>query len=280
MLGLAYDMMPGGKGANQALAAHRAGARVLLVGAVGRDAFADAALVALREDALDLTHIRRSLAFRTGVAMVAVDKLGQNQVVVASGANHEVTVNDLPEDAIDRWKTVVLQMEIPSIEVERAIGLANQAGARSILNLAPALPIAEPALDAVELLIVNEVEAATLARAFALTGSEPKALARAIAERRGRAVVVTAGDQGAYLAQPGTRVLHFAAPDVVVFDTLGAGDAFVGALAAALDSGMPQMEACRRGVAAGSLACTRAGAQSAMPHQAEIEALAAQLVIS
>ena len=97
---------------------------------------------------------------------------------------------------------------------------------------------------------------------------------------RGRAVVVTAGEVGAYLAQPGARVLHIQAPQIDVFDKLGAGDAFVGAFAAALDAGMPQMEACRRGVAAGSLACKRAGAQAALPHLHDIEVLATQLVIS
>lgn len=279
-LGLAYDVMSGGKGANQALAAHRAGAKVLLVGAVGRDAFADPALATLREEGLDLSHVRRSLAFRTGLASVAVDAKGQNQIAVAAGANHEVTVNDLPEGSIDRWKTLLLQMEIQVEEVEKAITLAHQAGGRVFLNLAPALPLSESLLDAVEILILNESEAVALAHSFALSASDAKSLAKGLADRRGRAVVVTAGEQGAFLAQPSARTLHVAAPQVAVFDTLGAGDAFVGAFAAALDIGMPQMEACKRGVAAGSLACTKAGAQAAMPRQAEIEALATQLVIS
>lgn len=279
-LGLTYDIQPGGKGANQALAAHRAGAKTVLVGAVGRDEFAETALATLRDEGMELTHIRRSLGFRTGLASVAIDARGHNQIVVAAGANHEVTADDLPEGAADRWKMLLLQMEIPSGEVERAISLAYQAGGRVLLNLAPAVPISEPALDAVEVLIVNAPEARTLARFFALSGGTPQALAKAIAERRGRAVVVTAGEEGAFLAQPAARTLHFEAPQVAVFDTLGAGDAFVGAFAAALDAGMPQMEACRRGVAAGSLACTRAGAQAAMPRLADIEALAAQIAIS
>lgn len=280
VVGLAYDLMPGGKGANQALAAHRAGARTMLVGAVGRDAFADTALVTLREEGIDLTHVQRSMGFRTGLASVTVDPRGNNQVVVASGANYEVSASNLPEGSVDRWKMLLLQMEIQAGEVEKAVSLCHQAGGRTILNLAPALPISEPTLDAVEVLIVNEIEAVALAHSFALAGSNPQALAKALAERRGRAVVVTAGEKGAYLAQPGTRVLHFAAPNVSVFDTLGAGDAFVGAFAAALDAGMPLIEACRRGVAAGSLACTKAGAQAAMPRMPEIEAMAVQLVIS
>lgn len=279
-IGLTYDLMPGGKGANQALAAHRAGAKVMLVGAVGRDAFADAALATLKEEGLDLTHVRRSLGFRTGLANVAVDPRGHNQIVVAAGANHEVVAADLPEDSTDRWKLLLLQMEIPAIEVERAVAKSHQAGGRVILNLAPALPISEPTLDAVDVLVVNEHEAATLAQSFALQGRDAQLLAKALAERRGRVVIVTAGERGAYMAQPGTRTLHFAAPPVAVFDTLGAGDAFVGAFAAALDAGMPQLEACRRGVAAGSLACTRAGAQAALPRAADIEAMAAQLVVS
>lgn len=274
VMGSAYHLAPGGKGANQALAARRAGARVRLVGAVGRDAFADPALELLREASVDLTSVRRTIDAPTGLAMIAVDAAGENAIVVAPGANATVTAAHIPEDALDGWSFLAVQMELPVPEVEAAISRAYAAGARVLLNLAPAARIAESVLDAVSVLVLNESEARTLAAGFALSATNARQLAGAIAERRGGPVVVTAGPDGAYVGTGRLAVEHIAGPKVAVVDTTGAGDALVGALAAGLDIGMPLSTAVRRGVIAGALACMRPGAQPAMPLAADIDALA------
>lgn len=272
VMGDAYQTAPGGKGGNQALAARRMGARVRFVGAVGRDAFAEAALELLREGGVDLTAVRRSAAMPTGLAMIAFDEKGENQIVVAPGANAEVSAEDIPEEALDRWTLLLLQMELRPSEVTRAIAKAREAEARVVLNFAPAVPLAESALDAVDVLILNLSEAALMARGFALSAAKPAGLAGAIAERRGRPVVLTGGEQGAWVATSRFGVEHVAAPQVPVQDTTGAGDALVGTVAAGLDIGMPLIEAVRRGVVAGSLSCTRFGAQPSLPTAAELDA--------
>lgn len=272
VLGDGYRLAPGGKGANQALAAMRAGARVRLVGAVGRDAFAEPALELLREAGMDLGAVRRSVQAPTGLALIAVDARGENQIVVAPGANAEVSADDLTEAMLERSSLLVAQMELRPSEVVQAIAKARAAGVRVVLNLAPAAQISESALDAVHLLVLNEIEARTLGRGFALSGANARQLAGAIAERRQGPVVLTAGAEGAYLATSRYAIEQVAAPEANVVDTTGAGDALVGVLAAAVDVGAPLLDAVRRGVVAGALACAKLGAQTALPTAAEIEA--------
>jgi len=277
VIGDAYLLSPGGKGANQAVAARRAGARVRMVGAVGRDAFADPALELLREAEVDVGHVRRSTIGPTGLATIAVDAAGENQIVVATGANAEASADDLGPDTLDSWTLLLMQLELRPSEVARAVAMAKAAGARVVLNLAPAVPLAESAIDAVDVLVVNEVEAQGLARQFALPALKLRGLAGALCERRNGPVVLTAGAAGAYVATSRYGVVHVAAPPVTVIDTTGAGDAFVGALAASLDRGVNLTDATRHGVAAGALACRTIGAQSAMPFAADIDALAGTL---
>lgn len=265
VLGESYTVVPGGKGANQALAAARDGARVVMVGAVGRDGFASVALSALDEAGVDLAHVA-GVAAPTGCAAIAVDAAGANQIVVAGGANLAVEVATLPDRLLTSSTTLVLQMELRAATVAAAIARAKARGARVILNLAPALALPREALAAVDLLIVNEHEAATLGRAEGVDEA-PAALARAL----GIDVVATLGAAGAIAIHRGDEI-RVPALKIDPVDTTAAGDAFVGVLAAALDRGAEMRLALRRASIAGALACLKPGAQPSLPTQAEIDA--------
>jgi ribokinase len=244
------------------------------------DDFAQPALALLQEAGVDLSAVRRNAEARTGLATIFVDESGENQIAVAPGANAAVAAADIPEGFLDRWTLFVTQMELSPREVVEAIAMARKAEARIILNLAPVVPITEAALDAATYLVLNAGEARCLAASYALSGTTPRQLAGAIAERRTGPVVVTAGAEGAYLATSRVAVDHIKAPAVSTVDTTGAGDALVGTFAAALDLGMPPNEALRRGVVAGALACTIVGAQSSLPSSADVDAFIEQSTVS
>jgi ribokinase len=270
VLGEAYSVMPGGKGANQAVAAARDGARVHLVGAVGSDHLAPVALDSVRRVGVDLSAVR-TVSHPTGAAAVGIDAKGENQIMVAAGANLAVEAEWL-EGLLTPQTILVLQRELRQSETEKAIARAARASSRIVLNLAPALDLAEAALRAVDILVVNEIEAATLAARFTLAASTAPALAAAL----GTTVIVTLGEQGAQTADRG-RVWHTPALKVDVVDSTGAGDAFVGVLAAALDRGLALDAAVRRACVAGSLSCRATGAQAALPDSAAIDMALAQL---
>ena len=273
VLGPSYEMICGGKGANQALAARRAGARVLMAGAVGRDGFAQPALAQLRADGVDLTCVAQT-DVPTGAAFIAVDAAGQNAITVAAGANAFARAAQLSGITFATGDWLVLQREIPDAEGEAAAGAARAAGAKVILNLAPGGGIPASYLALVDILILNEHEALLLAHALELADTSHDALAAEVFRRGGAACIVTLGPAGAIAWQEGQR---FALPafKVDVIDTTAAGDCFVGAFAAALDTGMTFEAALRHGLAAGSLACTQRGAQPSVPFAAQIKALVA-----
>jgi len=259
-------MTPGGKGANQALAAARDGARVLAVGAVGRDALAEPALALLRAGGVDCARVAVVEA-PTGCASVQVDPAGHNQIAVASGANLVARAAQA-EDAILGPGTVLLvQNEMAPAETAALVARAGASGARVVLNLAPGGPLPAETLRAAKVLVVNEDEAAWLAAHLRAGGVEAAALARAL----GVAVIRTLGGAGAELAAGG-RVWRIGALGVAAIDTVAAGDAFVGVLAAALDRGTELPGALHRASVAAALACTRRGAQSSLPDAAEIDA--------
>jgi ribokinase len=272
VIGPAYALHPGGKGANQALAARRAGAEVALIGAVGRDAFAEIALSLLAADGVDLAGVARVDA-PTGAAFIAVDAAGANQIVVAAGANALASAQALSAMALGKRDVLLLQREVPEAECIAAARLVRKAGGRVILNLAPAGVPAAELLDNLDILIVNEHEAAVLAGALGWGELVPDALAQRVDAERGVACIVTLGADGVVGWHGGVR-RRLEAPEVEVVDTVAAGDSFVGAFAAALDAGYGFSSALQRGLAAGSLACTVVGAQPSVPRRAEIEALA------
>lgn len=264
VLGQRYSVMAGGKGANQAVAAARDGARVQLVGAVGSDHLGLLALEGARNAGVGLAGIRH-LDLPTGAAAVGVDPGGENQIMVAAGANLAASADWL-DGVLGADTILVLQRELTQHETERAIAKAKAAGSRIVLNLAPALPLAPEALRAVDILVVNEIEAAALAASLC----SPRPNAAALARGLGVAIIVTLGEQGAESCADGA-MWRTPALAVEAVDTTGAGDAFVGALAAALDRGLALAQAVRRGCVAGSLSCRATGAQAALPDRAAVD---------
>ncbi|MDE2514433.1 MAG: ribokinase [Rhodospirillales bacterium] len=267
LLGPAARIEPGGKGANQAVAAARDGANVAMVGAVGADALAEGALALLTEAGVDLSRVARVDA-ATGCAAIAVDPEGRNAIAVGSGANVLVRADQVAAALLGPGSTLLLQMEVPAAENAALIRRARAAGARVILNLAPAAELAEAALAALDLLVVNETEAAWLAARLGCG-----AAAGDLAARLAIGVIRTLGGEGAEYAGP-EGAWSQPAMAVAVRDTTAAGDCFLGVLAAALDRGIGLRAAMARAGMAAGLACTRAGSQGSLPRAAEIDAVA------
>jgi ribokinase len=265
VLGGDYALLPGGKGANQALAARRAGAEVVMAGAVGSDRFADTALDPLRRAGID-TRLVRAADQPTGCAAIMVAASGENIIAVASGANAAVRANQVPDALLGPDTILVAQMEVPPQETAAMIRRVRAAGGATLLNLAPAQPIPPALLPEIDVLLANDGEAATLA-------ADPGQIAATLR----RALVVTHGSAGASAHLPAGASLSVPALPIVPIDTTGAGDTFVGVLAAALDLGMPLEIGLRRASAAAGLACLARGAQSAMPDKTAIDAAVTRL---
>jgi len=271
VVGRSFATYPGGKGANQALAAARAGAAVRLFGAVGDDAFADLALASLAAEDVDLWGVARVDA-ATGSATIMVDAAGENCIAVVAGANSRADPSAVPDAALTGGNWLVLQQEVPASANASLLRRAGRLGTRVLLNAAPARALQRELLRQLDALIVNEAEAAALAAHLGWP-VEPELFSRAaVSWDEGLAVIVTLGAQGA-LGTTNAGAWRVSAPRVEVVDTTGAGDAFVGALAATFDDGVPLVEAMRVAVTAGSLACTAPGAQSALPTRAAIAGL-------
>ena len=269
VLGSAAVFTPGGKGANQAVAAARLGADVRMTGCVGGDDFGRRLLAALREAEVNAEGVRVVDDVPTGLAMISVDRAGENIITVAPGANHEVRAADAAAAAGGPHDALVISAEVPVPAIRAALARAH--GTLCVLNLAP-VPEQAAAIvaDGVEWLVVNESEAgAVLGRP--VDGLKDAAQAAAeLAAAGARRTVVTAGAHGAALAGPDGGPLTIEAFDVKTVDTVGAGDTFVAALAVTLAVGIPAAEAVRAAAAAGATAATRPGAQAGMPHPADI----------
>ncbi|ASR56185.1 ribokinase [Cellulomonas sp. PSBB021] len=267
LLGSTSDTLPGGKGANQAVAAARQGARVALVGAVGTDPQAAVALSALRAADVDLTHVRR-VDGATGLAVVTVAGSGENTIVVVPGANATLTPARVDEarGTIARAAVCVLQLEIPLDTVAHAARLAHRHGTRVLLNAAPATALPRDVLRLADPLVVNEHEAATLlGRAL---DSPAAAAAHELTGLGVRSVVVTLGAAGLVGHGP-DGAFSWSAPVVQPVDTTGAGDAFVGALAAGLAAGQPLRAASAHATRVAAYSVTRLGAQPSYPGPAD-----------
>ncbi|TMG96023.1 MAG: ribokinase [Betaproteobacteria bacterium] len=269
--GHSFSITPGGKGANQALAARRAGSSVAIYGAVGRDAFADPALALLRKDGVDVSNVR-VVDLSTGVALIHVDAQGENAITVVAGANAQASADWVPDAALDTSTIVVMQFEVPLPEVEALARQAHAAGSRVILNAAPAQRFSAEILRQIDVLIVNEIEAEMLSDALEIA-APPEQFVSQYRTHFGRDAIVSLGPRG-LVASSSAGVIAVAAPNVNIVDTVGAGDALVGALAAALDRKTPWMRTLKEAIAAGSLACTTAGAQPSLPQRDAIATLA------
>jgi ribokinase len=242
LTGARFERVPGGKGANQALAAARLGAEVRMTGAVGDDSFADEALTLLREGGIDLDGVQR-VDESTGVALILVDDAGENQIVVAPGANMLAQAGDWT--GVD---AVLCQLEIP---VETVADAAVQAHF-FCLNAAPAKRLPPELLASVDLLVVNRYELEAAGQFDGLTA-------------------LTLGAEGAVLLESGREVARAAPPPVKAVDGTGAGDAFTACLLVSLLEGRPRDEALRRACAAGAIAASREGAQPSLPTAAEVD---------
>ncbi|MFO1116866.1 MAG: ribokinase [Beijerinckiaceae bacterium] len=257
---------PGGKGANQAVAAALDGARVALFGAVGRDGFADEALAGLRSAGVDLSGLARVDA-PTGVASIATDEAGRNAIAVAPGANLLARQSTIPDAAL-RGAILLLQMECDVAETAALIERAHDCGARTILNLAPAAQLPDATLRKTSLVVVNESEAEFLARQFGVV-PDAASLAKAI----GAGIVRTLGEAGCEAFVDGAP-LRIEGCRVDAIDTTAAGDCFVGVLAAGLDRRESLERALRRANVAAGLACTKRGSQRSLPRAGAIDAAA------
>ncbi|GGU89316.1 ribokinase [Streptomyces litmocidini] len=263
--GRSFRTIPGGKGANQAVAAARAGAEVAMIGVVGADEFGPRLRAALEHCAVD-TDLLRTAEGPSGTAHVVVDDEGGNAIVVVPGANGTLTSLTHGDEAlIGTADTLLLQLELPlSVVVEGAV-TARRLGVRTVLTPAPAQPLPPELLAATDLLVPNEHEAA------ALTGlTDPREAARALL-RDVPEVVVTLGAAGSLYAVRGAEPVAVPAPRVRAVDTTGAGDTFVGALAVALGEGRPAPEALAWAQTAAALSVRREGASTSMPYRVEIE---------
>ena len=261
----------GGKGANQAVAAARAGASVSMLGAVGSDTAGDDLRQGLAADGVDTTHVARVHSAATGTALIAVDAAGANSIAVAEGANCQIDPVDVANAVADLEPVAVIgQREVPDEATFAAFGAASP-GLR-VLNVSPVEADEAVDLSLVDIAVVNEIEAAQLAGGLADT-DEPAALAAAVADRTCRGCVVTLGGEGLVAHIDGHTYVQTACPTTVV-DTTGAGDAFCGVFTAALAERRPVETALRWGQAAGALAAATPGAQPSMPKAEDIRRLA------
>ncbi len=243
---------PGGKGANQALAARRLGADVRLVAAVGNDDMAEEALKLLRHGGVDLSATQYINGETTGVALIAVSATGENQIIVCPGANEALDPGDVEGATIEHMMGV---LEVPAATL---LAAAERATGFVALNLAPAMQVPPALIARANLLIVNETEAAFYGAAL---------------HAPGRYVAISLGAAGAELWQDGAKIASAAPPPVTVVDTTGAGDTFSAALTVSLIKGKSPEDALAYAVAAGALACTKPGAQPSLPRRAEVETL-------
>jgi ribokinase len=267
--GSSYLVAAGGKGLNQAVAAARQGASVAFVGCVGDDGPGRQLVNLLRDEGVDVHHVRVVHGEATGVALVTVAATGDNTVVVASLANRSVGSDDVEAagDLIDRARVLLTQLEVPVGAVTAALQRARAAGVVTVLNPAPATgPLPSGLLGLVDVLIPNETEAA------ALTGLAVADAAEALRREGPSTVVVTLGSAGALMASE-AGVAAVAPFDVDAVDPTGAGDAFCGTLASALATGEPLEVALRRSSAAGALAATVSGAVPSLPSASAVDGL-------
>ena len=269
-----YQAVAGGKGLNQAVAAARANTdpetSVQMVGRVGPDGFAPLALQALKDAGVGTEAITES-ALPTGSAAVIVDRAGENQITVASGANGDLPPEALPEEWLGPETVLLLQMEVP-LESNWAVARRAKArGARVVLNLAPAKPAPAELLPSFDLIVLNEIEAGMLAVAQGLDAGSGEEAGRAIAARFGVTTVVSLGSAGAAAFGP-DEAWRCSALAIEPVDTVGAGDAFVAGLALGLAEEAPLPAMLHRASVMGSLACLVEGAAPAMPSAGDIEA--------
>jgi ribokinase len=269
--GAELSLLPGGKGANQAVAAARLGAEVAMFGRVGEDPFGEELLKNLRDNGVDTSWIETLSGAPTGSAFITVTPDGENTIIVSPGANRSFGLEEIEaaNEDLRRTRILVAQLEVAVEAVETAAHAVEEDGGRFLLNLAPPREVSDALLSRCDPLVVNEHEARFL---LGEEAQNPEESAGKLLDLGPRSVVVTLGAEGAILSAGGSAQ-HFPAPEVEAVDTTGAGDAFVGALAAKLARGAPLEEAVPYAVLAGAAAVTSEGAQGSLPTPEEVEKL-------
>jgi ribokinase len=278
LAGQSFVTVPGGKGANQAVAAARLGASVAMIGCVGDDAYGEQLRAALLAEGVDCQAVTPVSGESTGVALIVVDDSSQNAIVIVAGGNGHVTASvvDSFDALLCQAEVIICQLEVPLDTVGHVLKRGHELGKTVILNPAPASgPLPAQWFAWIDYLIPNESEATALTGLPVDSTASADAAATALLAAGVSKVIVTLGEQGALFASK-SRSEHFPAPKVQPIDTTAAGDTFVGGLAAALADGKSESDAIRFGQVAAALSVTRSGAQPSIPTFAEVQACAAQ----
>lgn len=267
--GRGVDYLPGGKGANQAVAAARAGGDVRMVGAVGDDTFGPQLLASLRNSGVGTESVAVKQG-TSGLAFITVSGSGENQIILSAGSNGRLTPEDVPAERLASADWVLLQNEIPWAVNRHVLEQCRGLGVKVMYNPAPARPIEADAYPLIDVIVVNETEAETLTGIEVGNRDDAEAAARELLRRGVRCVIVTLGAKGSLCLGGEGEAFFTPAFSVTPVDTTAAGDTFIGAFAAACANGTPSSEALRFASAAAALAVGRKGAQSSIPERGDI----------
>ena len=272
LTGLSFQTFPGGKGANQAVACARLETPTKMVGRVGSDAFGQTLRNNLKSNQVDIQFLQEDENTSSGVAVITVNEKAENQIIVIPGANGEVGGEDLDrlQDALADAQILLLQLEVPMWTVSRAAEMAHQRGVTVILDPAPAQPISKELIENINYITPNQVEAAMLVGFPIHTEKEAQKACQSLMEQGIENVIIKMGENGVLYANQAQQIYIPAIP-VKAVDTVAAGDAFNGALAAGLAAGLPVEDAIHWGTAGGAWSVTRAGAQTSLPYLNELK---------
>lgn len=267
-----FQTIPGGKGANQAAAAAKLGGDAAMVGRVGRDDFGKSLVNALQNVGVDTSAVRTDPDHPTGIAAITVEDSGENRILIVAGANGQVSIADVESirPALAEAEALVLQMEIPFPTIDYALDVATELDLLTVLNLAPAYPLADEILKKIDILILNESETCLLSNISVADAESAKMACSALHARGANTVIVTLGAQGALLAAPDGFVFVPAYP-VDVVDTTAAGDAFTAAFVVSLLETDDPAKSLQYANAVGALTVTKLGAQVSLPTKEEVE---------
>jgi ribokinase len=264
------QIIPGGKGANQAVAAARQGTSVSMLGRVGNDSFGPELINNLKQNNVDASHVQIDAQSATGTAIIVVDSNGQNNIVLSPGGNGRVSLADVANVSFSDYKLLLLQLEIPIEAVTSAAQRARESGLRVLLNPAPARSLPEELISLSDFMLPNETELSLLTDQSVHDISSAENAAKTLLERGAQNVIVTLGANGALIVSS-KQVIHVNTYKVEVVDTTAAGDAFIGGFASALLRNKSLEAAVRYGCACGALATTKFGAQPSLPAHEEVE---------